>query len=67
MSEAVLPGPLVPPRINLTYGHNPGYHLPENPKVDELCVNINTNYDIVSAAVCLLYIKFGILYIFFGR
>lgn len=66
MEVGVQPGSLVPPNINLTYGNIPGVQTPDNPRI-ETCTHINTQYDIVSAAVCMLYIKFGILYVLFGK
>lgn len=65
------PGSLVPPRSNSTYGVGGGF-APGVPGSDggphvNKCAYVDTNYDLIIAIICSLYIAFGILYSFFGK
>ncbi|XP_025832768.1 transmembrane protein 198 isoform X2 [Agrilus planipennis] len=65
MTSGAQPGSLVPPRTNSTLGFHPGLGIPDGPKI-ETCARVDTHYDLTTAAVCSVYIAFGILYTFFG-
>lgn len=66
MASGAQPGSLVPPRTNTSRGSLPGFHIPDNPKVD-VCTYVDTYYDFTAAALGSVYITFGILYTFFGK
>lgn len=64
MASGAQPGSLVPPRSNTTFGVIPGLRAPDGPKVEQC--HVDTHYDAITAAVCSIYIVFGILYTFCG-
>ncbi|XP_065163593.1 transmembrane protein 198 [Atheta coriaria] len=64
MASGAQPDSLVPPRNNSTLRVIPGLRAPDGPKVEQC--HVDTNYDVVTAVVCSVYIIFGILYTFCG-
>ncbi|KAF2902572.1 hypothetical protein ILUMI_03620 [Ignelater luminosus] len=65
MASGAQPGSLVPPKNNSTFGVLPGLRIPDGPKVEH-CAHVDTHYDLTAAAVCSVYIVFGVLYTFLG-